>query len=208
MRQEDYRNYSVRFWFQFTHPGGVRPQGREIPYQGYRVSIHAPGRGATPASDLARVLSSVSIHAPGRGATVLFSDVKGDYGFQFTHPGGVRLLELGVEVVTTMFQFTHPGGVRPGYSHNNGCYSDGFNSRTREGCDDNRTRTVRGYHSFNSRTREGCDIYYDFYRRQDYVSIHAPGRGATGQKTHDNTASYVSIHAPGRGATQPHFCDQ
>ena len=55
--------------FQFTHPGGVRPQDREIPYQGYRVSIHAPGRGAT--------------------AHKLFNRI--DSTFQFTHPGGVRL---------------------------------------------------------------------------------------------------------------------
>ena len=31
--------------FNSRTPGGVRPQGRDIPYQGYRVSIHAPREG-------------------------------------------------------------------------------------------------------------------------------------------------------------------
>ena len=31
--------------FQFTHPGRGATQGREIPYQGYQVSIHAPREG-------------------------------------------------------------------------------------------------------------------------------------------------------------------
>ena len=33
------------------------------------------------------------------------------------------------------------------------------------------------------------------------VSIHAPGRGATGKDARDGEFSAVSIHAPGRGAT-------
>ena len=32
--------------------------------------------------------------------------------FQFTHPGGVRLLAISARVFSSMFQFTHPGGVR------------------------------------------------------------------------------------------------
>ena len=44
--------WAVRDWlnpkFQFTHPGGVRPHyGVDVP-RGRGVSIHAPGRGATP----------------------------------------------------------------------------------------------------------------------------------------------------------------
>ena len=35
--------------FQFTHPGGVRPNKMPIERLSYnQVSIHAPGRGATP----------------------------------------------------------------------------------------------------------------------------------------------------------------
>ena len=77
--------------FQFTHPGGVRPEA-EVKYWGLEtVSIHAPGRGATVllASHLQHAW--VSIHAPGRGATHLVPLVVMDQAFQFTHPGGVRL---------------------------------------------------------------------------------------------------------------------
>ena len=47
---------------------------------------------------------------------------------------------------------------------------------------------------------KGATIYYDFYRRQDYVSIHAPWEGCDvlgyfGQKS----ANAVSIHAPWEG---------
>ena len=60
---------------------------------------------------------NVSIHAPGRGAT-------GSYQrstiykllFQFTHPGGVRQINVDKSTTDLQFQFTHPGGVRPGLS--------------------------------------------------------------------------------------------
>ena len=32
--------------------------------------------------------------------------------FQFTHPGGVRRVEVITTVQLCVFQFTHPGGVR------------------------------------------------------------------------------------------------
>ena len=98
--------------FQFTHPGGVRQQFKVVVCEDGEVSIHAPGRGATKACKRApanhpRFNSrtregcdtvhkaveeelNVSIHAPGRGATMLHNVSGGSWGFQFTHPGGVR----------------------------------------------------------------------------------------------------------------------
>ena len=56
-----------------------------------------------------------------------------------------------------------------------------FNSRTREGCDVSQTSPSRSASRFNSRTREGCDAYtVSKYDLVSNVSIHAPGRGATG----------------------------
>ena len=55
--------------FQFTHPGGVR-------LKGYCRS---------------ECRERVSIHAPGRGATFTCMATLTDTLFQFTHPGGVRL---------------------------------------------------------------------------------------------------------------------
>ena len=55
--------------FQSTRPRGARPQARFQYRRANHVSIHAPARGATIATDeLERVLN-VSIHAPARGAT-------------------------------------------------------------------------------------------------------------------------------------------
>ena len=102
--------------------------------------------------------------------------------FQFTHPGGVRPLAVGRLRLILVFQFTHPGGVRP-VDNSNPASENGFNSRTREGCDAQAglvakmtltvsihapgrgatSSSVEGLcscNSFNSRTREGCDVLY------------------------------------------------
>ena len=77
--------------------------------------------------------------------------------FQFTHPGGVRRAFQGNMNVEIVFQFTHPGGVRR----------------------DPPLSVRSSPHCFNSRTREGCDTFALEIERELYVSIHAPGRGAT-----------------------------
>ena len=56
---------------------------------------------------------------------------------------------------------------------------EGFNPRTREGCDVTILATVDIDSSFNPRTREGCDINTKEWCRVLSVSIHAPARGAT-----------------------------
>ena len=77
----------------------------------------------------------VSIHAPGRGATVTkHVDLWREELFQFTHPGGVRRTPRAGRPYTRGFnsrtregcdtQGDYPAGEHPG-----------FNSRTREGCD-------------------------------------------------------------------------
>ena len=45
-------------------------------------------------------------------------------------------------------------------------------------------------------------------RRYIYVSIHAPGRGATSQRFYLSVLHGVSIHAPGRGATIILICNR
>ena len=149
---------TTQLMFQFTHPGGVRLDKSPLMLLLCRVSIHAPGRGATAKRVLATAEEDVSIHAPGRGATYKFK---------------------GAPVSDLKFQFTHPGGVRPRPRSHERRPSLRFNSRTREGCDGIQTSTPsarsvsihapgRGAtrvcphalitnHRFNSRTREGCD---------------------------------------------------
>ena len=167
------------------------------------VSIHAPGRGATRSApsnscyhlgfnsrtregcDRSRCLltrrSLVSIHAPGRGATINVDKSTTDLQFQFTHPGGVRLLRVRQQRVL----------------------SKSFNSRTREGCDQNHQCYILYTLGFNSRTREGCDS--ELFGTENLVAkfqfthpggVRLPGRPQLLIR-HE-----VSIHAPGRGATQ------
>ena len=143
--------------FQFTHPGGVRPNCGYPEFGDIPVSIHAPGRGATGVVNLPEWLNHVSIHAPGRGATREVVMVKISGEFQFTHPGGVRPYYTANYNVNTKvsihapgrgatpngsgtnkfqgFQFTHPGGVRLERAAMGASLHRRFNSRTREGCD-------------------------------------------------------------------------
>ena len=69
--------------------------------------------GCDPASCPQWCAGRVSIHAPGRGATQQACKLVSVHReFQFTHPGGVRLHRLQTSVHQCKFQFTHPGGVR------------------------------------------------------------------------------------------------
>ena len=124
----------------------------------------------------------VSIHAPGRGATFRVGTL-----YVLLSSFNSRTRE-GCDVA---------GGGR-------GAQTQGFNSRTREGCDSLITSCLGNTSRFNSRTREGCDsVVVVVLLHTSVVSIHAPGRGATGlNQGLPDYESVVSIHAPGRGATR------
>ena len=57
-----------------------------------------------------------------------------------------------------------------------------FNPRTREGCDSNPYPPPTFPACFNPRTREGCDFCKANNARKEQVSIHAPVKGAMGQR--------------------------
>ena len=80
-----------------------------------------------------------------------------------------------------LFQFTHPRGVRRFSAFFVAQSVSRFNSRTREGCDDEKVPEFGGIE----------------------VSIHAPARGATLAGDDAMKVYEVSIHAPARGATVP-----
>ena len=120
--------------FQFTHPRGVRlPQEERLQHL-LPVSIHAPARGATleRAAEVHR--QCVSIHAPARGATERLRLLLHKVIVSIHAPARGATQSHSLYLAPLVFQFTHPRGVR----HEN-CviYSkgNGFNSRTREGCD-------------------------------------------------------------------------
>ena len=99
-----------------------------------------------------------------------------------------------------------------------------FNPRTHTGCDPLRSFTCKAASGFNPRTHTGCDLRIPYittssFRFQsthphgvrladicpavifNWVSIHAPTRGATQPLQFPVIAKPVSIHAPTRGAT-------
>ena len=119
--------------------------------------------------------------------------------FQFTRPRGARLAMRISVMATPLFQFTRPRGAR----------------RVQ-------IPPLRPNKRFNSRAHEGRDLFRASGLALQYVSIHAPTRGATcrfrillqrvkfqftrprGARLRFvplNRKVVVSIHAPTRGAT-------
>ena len=142
--------------FQSTHPRGVRLRESADSAICYRVSIHAPARGATLGSVRWARRGVVSIHAPARGATPLTFCSSSTEKFQSTHPRGVRPTAGGGSLDALKFQSTHPRGVRLQTAIVMLKLSS-FNPRTREGCDTVRYAACQLRMRFNPRTREGCD---------------------------------------------------
>ena len=149
--------------FQFTHPGGVRRYLYSVWVFRVKVSIHAPGRGATFSLIDSFLYPDVSIHAPGRGATA----AQAEY---FNNP---------------LVSIHAPGRGATIYIRRCAVLTSCFNSRTREGCD-SKLQTLPAYKSqFQFTHPGGVRLPAGVGRSQaEWVSIHAPGRGATCQGTH------------------------
>ena len=99
--------------FQFTHPGGVRHSPSFGPFKSLACFNSRTREGCDVQHLDRRYPGRVSIHAPGRGATLTLTITITMAQFQFTHPGGVRLQNQLISSQVQKFQFTHPGGVRP-----------------------------------------------------------------------------------------------
>ena len=103
--------------FQSTHPRGVRlnSQCDKTLILGFNPRTHE-GCDLRRATALQRY--KVSIHAPTRGATKAVRALRANFiEFQSTHPRGVRL-SLGLKsIIAYGFQSTHPRGVRPDGSY-------------------------------------------------------------------------------------------
>ena len=173
--------------FQFTHPGGVRLPLTEADVVLDDVSIHAPGRGATPSSAHQRLLRygfnsrtregcdsresvtklalRVSIHAPGRGATT-----QGAFGFPDRQ---VSIHAPGRGATSCPICSTFLIGVSI-HAPGRGATSSPLGQISIRRC-------------FNSRTREGCDHSVARGVPTSQVSIHAPGRGATSTQSSHKT---------------------
>ena len=113
-RPRCYSNQCAAGAFQSTRPRGARRFPARTPTRrSWRVSIHAPARGATHRPRRPPRSLRVSIHAPARGAT---------------HRQTLKSLQI-------QFQSTRPRGARPP-TDGQSARMDSFNPRAREGRDD------------------------------------------------------------------------
>ena len=76
--------------FQSTLPQGERRQRARSPPGPWKISIHAPTRGATYLAVLKGWITLISIHAPTRGATAWIQNRSVPRRFQSTLPQGER----------------------------------------------------------------------------------------------------------------------
>ena len=98
--------------FQFTHPGGVRLG--YLPFKVFVSSFNSRTReGCDCIAFAVHLVSKVSIHAPGRGATCTrLLPLRRHACFNSRTREGCDPLHLAYEDPDLTFQFTHPGGVR------------------------------------------------------------------------------------------------
>ncbi len=103
-----------------------------------------------------------------------------------------------------MFQFTRPRGARLGSRTANGYPVGGFNSRAREGRDENGTASPGGKEEFQFTRPRGARQYNDPDSwKHDDVSIHAPARGATPTRATTGSAS-CGFNSRAREGRDPH----
>ncbi len=124
----------------------------------FKISIHAPAKGATAPITTMCYVTSISIHAPAKGATAASGFFRISMIFQSTLPRRERLSRTDCTTLcSSTFQSTLPRRER--------------RSRCRH------LRTARS--NFNPRSREGSDrAEHEEFRRR-LISIHAPAKGAT-----------------------------
>jgi len=188
--------------FQSTHPRGVRRERRpELFIPNRFQSTHPRGvRPKIPESLADWIVCFNPRTRAGCDGHALSSNTP-KWMFQSTHPRGVRLTSPLCRYAFHAFQSTHPRGVRREYAcsviehmvcfnprtragcdeqkRTRGSMITCFNPRTRAGCDPKPRFSSSSSTCFNPRTRAGCDYIVNSISYRDFVSIHAPARGAT-----------------------------
>ena len=143
----------------------------------------------------------ISIHAPARGATPNCGTTCVSGRFQSTLPRGERPASFAF-CSSTRFQSTLPRGERPDAADAVTWSISHFNPRSREGSDFRGFVLRRGNPGFQSTLPRGERLNYAMTNANgNFISIHAPARGATQSSLTLNSRHIISIHAPARGAT-------
>ena len=167
----------------------------------FRVSIHAPARGATQRKD-GRFMPITGFNPRAREGrdTCEVSDTCARAGFNpraregrdGSDPDGLKRDGVSIHA---------PARGATGTIRALGSPTRCFNPRAREGRDIAPTSPCAITSSFNPRAREGRDQLRRVEIERGGVSIHAPARGATPVIHGFAPFKIVSIHAPARGAT-------
>ena len=175
-----YRHTYQQSWqFQPTPPRGER-RGKLCACLKVRGDFNPrPREGSDRPIKRTERLTAISTHAPARGATSIFEFLPHFLLFQPTPPRGERLRCDKCSSITQLFQPTPPRGERHSYG------GKGKESRV----------------YFNPRPREGSDTWICPGCGKDYISTHAPARGATSVTVAIAKLADISTHAPARGAT-------
>ena len=184
-----------------SHEGSDRNMG--FLFSPYRISIHAPTRGAT----LLGEESCVAIHR-----------------FQSTLPRGERRITGILEMFPQVFQSTLPRGERPCGRRLIWCVGYISIHAPTRGATIIQAESCVAIHRFQSTLPRGerritgilemfPQVFQSTLPRGErpcgrrliwcvgYISIHAPTRGATIIQAESSCNLHISIHAPTRGAT-------
>ena len=149
----------------------------------FKISIHAPARGATRKSQIP--LAPMENFNPRTREGCDFAQSRTfplSISFQSTHPRGVRPGGVFANSHNKSFQSTHPRGVRLEFRDEWLLFVHISIHAPARGATLYLLISQTSSYYFNPRTREGCDIDY-LMIEVNYVriSIHAPARGATRQ---------------------------
>ena len=124
-------------------------------------------------------MTTISIRAPARGATYNLRYIYFSRIFQSALPRGERRVDTNLAFHMFLFQSALPRGERLPL-----------------------TRGMLQVHDFNPRSREGSDTIWSDIVSRTGISIRAPARGATTERSYLLDMDVISIRAPARGATR------
>ena len=168
------------------------------------ISIRAPARGATKSRNTSYPGLDISIRAPARGATTV--SVCAEFSGSNFNPRSREGSDAWQKADWLYYQISIRAPARGATGRP--CqllYVKGFQSALPRGERLPLTRGMLQVHDFNPRSREGSDTIWSDIVSRTGISIRAPARGATTERSYLLDMDVISIRAPARGATYLSF---
>ena len=125
------------------------------------------------------MIFKISIHAPAKGATKKVAAKKPKQVFQSTLPRRERPRAKSLPWLRAVFQSTLPRRERQKVTNSKGQGSIYFNPRSREGSDITDAESSSLLDISIHAPAKGATGWICLYRAQRRISIHAPAKGAT-----------------------------